>query len=71
MSSMTMIRRIKKPLLEFLEKHTLTDAEKSFILGCINSQKKFPQLTHRQWQVVCEIEKRHKDEQISRSRKVT
>ena len=66
-----MTRRIKKPLLEFFEKHTLTDAEKSFILGCISSQKKFPQLTHRQWQVVCEIEKRYKDEQISRGREIT
>ena len=54
-----MIRRIKKPLLQFFEKHPLTDAEKSFILGCINSQKKFPQLTHRQWQVVCEIKNRY------------
>ena len=71
MSLATMIRRIKKPLLEFFEKHRLTDAEKSFILGCINSQKKFPQLTHRQWQVVCEIEKRYKDEQISRGREIT
>ena len=54
-----MTRRIKKPLLEFFEKHSLTDAEKSFILGCINSQKKFPQLTHRQWQIVCEIKDRY------------
>ena len=56
---LTMIRRIKKPLLQFFEKHPLTDAEKSFILGCINSQKKFPQLTHRQWQVICEIKDRY------------
>jgi len=54
-----MTRRIKKPLLEFFEKHSLTDAEKSFIVGCINSQKKFPQLTHRQWQIVCEIKDRY------------
>ena len=59
MSLMTMTRRIKKPLLQFFEKHPLTDAEKSFILGCINSQKKFPQLTHRQWQIVCEIKDRY------------
>ena len=63
----TMIRRIKKPLLEFFEKQTLTDAEKTFILGCINAQKKFPQLTHRQWQIICDIEKRYKDVKISRS----
>lgn len=71
MISQKMTRRIKKPLKDFLDNQTLTDAEKSFILGCINSQKKFPQLTHRQWQVVCEIEKRYKNEQISRSRKTT
>ena len=59
MSLQTMTRRIKKPLLEFFEKHSLTDAEKSFIVGCINSQKKFPQLTHRQWQIVCEIKDRY------------
>ena len=59
MSLKTMTRRIKKPLLEFFEKHSLTDAEKSFIVGCINSQKKFPQLTHRQWQIVCEIKDRY------------
>ena len=56
---LTMIRRIKQPLLQFFEKHPLTDAEKSFILGCINSQKKFPQLTHRQWQVICDIKERY------------
>ena len=64
-------RRIKKPLKDFFDKQSLTEWEKSFILGCINSQKKFPQLTHRQWQVVCEIEKRYKDEQISRGREIT
>jgi len=56
-----MIRRIKKPLLEFFEKHTLTDAEKTFILGCINAQKKYPQLTHRQWQIVCEIKDKYNE----------
>ena len=55
----TMTRRIKKPLLDFFDKQTLTDAEKSFILGCIQSQKKYPQLTQRQWQIVCEIEDRY------------
>lgn len=54
-----MIRRIKKPLLEFFEKQTLTDGEKSFILGCINAQKKHPQLTLRQWQIVCEIKSKY------------
>lgn len=62
-----MIRRIKKPLLEFFENHTLTDGEKTFILGCINAQKKYPQLTHRQWQIVCEIKDRY-NEQVSGSK---
>ena len=67
----TMIRRIKKPLKDFLDNQALTDAEKSFILGCINAQNKHPQLTHRQWQIVCDIEKRYKDEQISRGEEIT
>ncbi len=62
MTYQTMIRRIKKPLKEFLDNQPLTDAEKSFILGCINAQTTYPQLTHRQWQIVCDIEKRYKDE---------
>ena len=68
---MAMIRRIKKPLKDFLDNQTLTDAEKSFILGCINAQNKYPQLTHRQWQIVCDIEKRYKDEQVSRGEEIT
>jgi hypothetical protein len=63
-----MIRRIKKPLKDFFDNHSLTDAEKSFILGCIQAQNKFPQLTHRQWQIVCEIEERYKHVKISRSK---
>lgn len=59
-------RRIKKPLKEFFDKHTLTDWEKSFILGCIQAQTIHPQLTHRQWETVCKIEKRYKDVEISR-----
>jgi len=66
-----MIRRIKKPLKDFLDNQSLTDAEKSFILGCINAQNKYPQLTHRQWQIVCDIEKRYKDEQIPRGEEIT
>jgi hypothetical protein len=46
-----MTRRIKKPLKDFFDNHSLTDAEKSFILGCIHAQNKFPQLTHRQWSI--------------------
>ena len=59
MKMLIMTRRIKKPLLEFFEKQTLTDAEKNFIVGCINAQKKYPQLTHRQWQIICDIKKKY------------
>jgi hypothetical protein len=52
-------RRIKKPLKDFFDKQTLTDAEKDFIIGCINAQSKYPQLTHRQWQIVTEIKERY------------
>jgi len=54
-----MTRRIKKPLKDFFDKQTLTDAEKDFIIGCINAQSKYPQLTHRQWQIVTEIKERY------------
>ena len=43
----------------------MTDWEKSFILGCIHSQNRHPQLTHRQWETVCKIEKRYRDVEIS------
>ena len=66
-----MTRRIKKPLKDFFDNHSLTDAEKSFILGCIQAQNKFPQLTHRQWQIVCEIEERYKNGKNSRSEEIT
>jgi len=66
-----MTRRIKKPLKDFFDNHSLTDAEKSFILGCIQAQNKFPQLTHRQWQIVCEIKERYKNGKISRSEEIT
>ena len=62
-----MIIRIKKPLKDFFDKQSLTDAEKEFILGCINSQNRYPQLTNRQWQIVCDIEERYKDVKIPRS----
>ena len=54
-----MTRRIKKPLKDFFDNQSLTDAEKEFILGCINAQSKYPQLTHRQWQIVNEIKERY------------
>jgi hypothetical protein len=54
-------RRIKKPLREFFDKHTLTDTEKTFILGCISAQSKYPQLTQRQWDIIQEIKERYKN----------
>jgi hypothetical protein len=56
-----MSRRIKPRLQEFFNNKPLTPAERSFILGCINKQKLYPQLTNRQWEVVCEIAERYKD----------
>jgi hypothetical protein len=55
-----MTRRIKQELQKFFESQSLTEQEKSFILGCIKAQTKYPQLTSRQWQIVCDIEKRYK-----------
>lgn len=56
-----MTRRIKKELREFFETQPLTAPEKAFILGCIAAQTSYPQLTSRQWKIVCDIEKRYKD----------
>lgn len=58
-------------MLEFFEKQALTEAEKSFILGCINAQKKYPQLTQHQWQIVNEIKERYNNVKISRSEKTS
>jgi hypothetical protein len=55
-----MTRRIKKELRNFFETQPLTPAEKTFILGCIAAQQQYPQLTSRQWQIVCDIESRYK-----------
>lgn len=54
-----MTRRIKKDLKEFFNNQTLTEAEKLYILGCLEAQNKYPQLTHRQWQIVQEIKNRY------------
>ena len=62
-----MSRRIKKPLKDFFDNQSLTDWEKSFIVGCIQAQTRHPQLTHRQWDAVCKIEKRYRNVEISRS----
>ena len=56
-----MTRRIKKQLQEFFDKQTLTDKEKSFILGCTIAQVKHPQLTNKQWKIVMDIEERYKN----------
>ena len=58
-------RRIRKELRLFLEDKELTDKERSFISGCVKAQQKHPQLTSRQWQIVCEIEQRYKNVKIS------
>ena len=60
-------RRINNALREFFENQTLTDAENSFILSALQNQKNHPQLTQRQWQIVCEIKERYKDVKVSRS----
>ena len=39
-----MTRRIKKPLKDFLDNQSLTDAEKDFILGCMLAQSRYPNL---------------------------
>ena len=59
-------RRIRKELRIFLEDKELTDKERSFILGCIKAQQKHPQLTSRQWQIVCEIKQRYNNVEISK-----
>jgi hypothetical protein len=56
-----MTRRIKRELQKFFEEKPLTSRERSFILGCINAQTKYPQLTARQWNIICEIEERYKN----------
>lgn len=56
-----MTRRIKKELKEFFDKQSLTDAEKSFIVGCMLAQVKHPQLTNNQWKIVTDIEKRYRN----------
>ena len=55
-------RRIRKELKTFFNEKELTDKETHFILGCLKAQQKFPQLTSRQWQIVCEIEQRYKND---------
>lgn len=66
-----MTRRIKKDLKEFFDKQELTDQEKSFIVGCMRAQSKFPQLTQRQWDIIQEIKERYNNVQISRSRETS
>ena len=55
-------RRIRKELRTFFEEKELTTKETHFILGCLKAQQKHPQLTSRQWQIVCEIEQRYKND---------
>lgn len=58
-----MTRRIKRDLLKFFEENALTTQEKYFILGCIRAQDKYPQLTAKQWKIVCDIEEKYKNGQ--------
>lgn len=60
----TMSRRIKTELEYFFKTHPLTDWEKSFILGCIKAQKQHPQLTPKQWRIVCNIKERYANAEI-------
>jgi hypothetical protein len=39
----------------------LTAEETKFILGCSRAQQNHPQLTGRQWEIICEIEKKYLD----------
>jgi len=55
-------RRIRKELRTFFEEKELSVKEIHFILGCLKAQQKHPQLTSRQWQIVCEIEQRYKND---------
>ena len=64
-----MTRRIKKPLKDFFEKQSLTDAEKDFILGCINAQNKYPQLTHNTEELNLMDSTNQKD-QVNQTKKV-
>jgi len=59
-------RRIRKDLRIFLEDRELTVKERSFVSGCLKAQQKHPQLTSRQWQIVCEIKERYKNVEISK-----
>ena len=55
-------RRIRKELRTLFAEKEITDKERSFIAGCLKAQQKHPQLTSRQWQIICEIEQRYKNE---------
>lgn len=56
-----MSRRIKPQLEKFFKSKSLTEWENSFILGCIRSQQKHPQLTPKQWSIVCNIKERYEN----------
>tara|TARA_Y100000004_G_scaffold137933_1_gene156340 strand:- start:354 stop:527 length:174 start_codon:yes stop_codon:yes gene_type:complete len=57
-----MKRRISSETLRFLRTKPLTDKEKSFIMGAVQKQKIYFQLTPKIWAVVREIESRYKNE---------
>lgn len=45
-------RRIDKDMIEFFDSVNLQDKHRHFIDGCLKSQKKYPQLSVKQWQTV-------------------
>ena len=59
-------RQLKAQLKTFFEDKELTDKERSFITGCLRGQQKHPQLTSRQWQIVCEIKEKYDNVEISK-----
>jgi hypothetical protein len=56
-----MTRRIKRELQKFFEEMPLTPQEQYFILGCIKAQERYPQLTSKQWKIVCDLEEKYKN----------
>ena len=49
-------RRISKKIEEeILSRETLTDSQKTFIKGLLFFQKKYPQLSQKQWEIFMNI----------------
>ena len=54
-------RRMRKKLIKYFEDRTLEDWDRSFVKGCINFQKEYPQLTSRQWDRLMKIQEKYKN----------